>query len=68
MTRYVATIVPQAATVTTIYQNSYNVHPNRASSYAGPTFWDRSPPIDWDQLLRDVNRLLHQVPCSPPGD
>jgi hypothetical protein len=54
--------------MTTIYQNSDNVHPNRGNRYASQTFWNRSPPIDWDQLLRDVNRFLDLVPRSTPGN
>ncbi len=45
----------------TIFQNSYNVHPNRPISYPGPTFWYRSPPIDWAELLPEVDRFLDAV-------
>ena len=49
------------ATMATIFQNSNNVHPNRPISYAGPTFWNRWAPIDWDELSPDVNRFLDAV-------
>ena len=50
-----------SSTMATIFQNSYNVHPNRPISYPGPTFWYRSPPIDWAELLPEVDRFLDAV-------
>jgi hypothetical protein len=53
--------LPTDPTLATANQNSYNVHPNRALNYPGPTSWDITPQFDWKQVLNEISRFVEEV-------
>lgn len=48
-------------TTPTVYQNGFNVHPNRPISYGDATFWAFSPTFDLNKVGPEANRFIDHV-------